>query len=79
MKMLMFLKYLIQMKADINSKTENGFTPLYAAVQFGNLETVKYLIEHGANINYTPPSGTTLLHAAAASKPEKLETIKYLM
>jgi ankyrin repeat protein len=54
-------KFLLEKDADVNIATDDGNTPLHAAVKNANLNIVKLLIEKGANVNaeakregYTP-------------------------
>lgn len=43
------LKYLIEHKANVNQQTHNyGFTPLYFALLFSNIESARILLQNGA-------------------------------
>ncbi len=44
---------LIDQGVDVNSKTRYGATPIFFAVDKGNLELVRELLERGANVNVT--------------------------
>lgn len=59
------VKKLLQEKADINHKKDNGRSALHYACQNGYIEIVKTLIEAGANINTGDNTGLTPLHLAA--------------
>ena len=51
--------------AGIDTKDEDGLTPLLLAVKGNHISTVKALVELGANVNQTCPAGDTSLHYAA--------------
>ena len=42
---------MIDTGADVNSRTDAGFTPLGYAAQYGHTEIVSLLISKGADIN----------------------------
>ncbi len=52
-------------KANSELKSNNGYTPLFAAVQSGNLSITEALLDKGAKPNITVSGGTTPLHMAA--------------
>ncbi|MGB3863083.1 MAG: ankyrin repeat domain-containing protein, partial [Candidatus Aminicenantaceae bacterium] len=55
----------------LNSKTEDGRTPLHVAVMGGHKELVEYLIREGANIDAPDKEGRTpLLNAIMLKKPD---------
>lgn len=65
-------KNLLDMGADINSKDDDGITPLIIACGGGKILTAKLLISKGADVNYktpiisdSPKDGWTPLHLAA--------------
>ncbi|GFS92088.1 ankyrin-3 [Nephila pilipes] len=58
---------LIEMKVDVDSKTEIGITPLHTAAQYGHLEVAKTLIQNGADVNAKTLLDETPLHCAAHS------------
>ena len=64
-------------KSCLNTKTDEGQTPLHLAVQTGNLPIVEFLVGQGANINAQDNQGNTPLHTAVASK--QIEGAKYLL
>jgi ankyrin repeat protein len=71
------LKYLIDIKADVNAKNKNGESPLHLATKKGDFILVKYLVENGANVNNKNEKWVTPLHLAA--EYNYLATVKYLM
>lgn len=52
---------------DLETRDENGKTPLYVACEYGNLERVKDLISKGADVNAEGPKGFRPLHVAVLS------------
>jgi ankyrin repeat protein len=69
---------LIENGLDVNAHDPYGVTPLYLAVENGQMETVKLLLVHGANVNVIPkpnvpagrPSMTPLMVAAQRGHAE---------
>ena len=63
---LIFLKYLISKEANVNARTEEGWTPLHSACFWGQVE-VAHLLMHCKNcdINATTNGNQTALHLAA--------------
>lgn len=55
-----FLFLLIEFKADINSKRNDGATPIF----FANREIAEVLIQNGADLTIKDNSGNTPLHTA---------------
>ena len=47
------IKLLVEHKANINWRDDDGMTALWLATEFGEIETVKCLLEQGANPNIT--------------------------
>ena len=45
---LSVVEYLVNQKADINGKTENGSTPLHYAAQYRHINVVEFLKNNGA-------------------------------
>ena len=58
-------KHLIDSGAEIDARTDNGFTALHWAASRNALETAKLLISRRANIAATNDAGITPLHWAA--------------
>lgn len=48
---LALINALLEMGANPNTPRDNNFTPLYDAIQSGNLEAVKLLRQHGARLD----------------------------
>jgi len=48
---LSVVEYLVNQKADINVKDNDGSTPLHLAAQYGHLSVVEYLVNQKADIN----------------------------
>lgn len=72
---------LIQSGAQIEA-TQPEFgqrTPLFAAVENGQLETTEFLLSLGANAKAVRIDGANLLHAAIQSRENSLELVKALM
>ncbi|CDZ79492.1 ankyrin repeat protein [Legionella massiliensis] len=65
---------LITLGADPTLGSENGSTPLLAAINKSNddIETVKVLLRAGANVNQADPRGITPLFVAAAKGHDKV-------
>lgn len=51
--------------AFINSRTEQGLTPLHYTAYTGNLEVSKYLIQNGADVNAVTNLGKNIIHLSA--------------
>ena len=51
--------------AFINSRTEQGLTPLHYTAYNGNLEVSKYLIQNGADVNAVTNLGKNIIHLSA--------------
>lgn len=76
---LEIVKYLISKGADINAKSDKGWTALMAASgEKGHLDVVKYLISKGADINARNDDGRTAL-MNAATYSGNLEIVKALV
>ncbi|XP_021904209.1 ankyrin-1 [Carica papaya] len=59
-------KYLLEeLRLDVNTKDEEGETPVLHAARQGHADTVKYLLDHGANPAIPSDLGATALHHAA--------------
>ena len=75
---LEILKYLIEIRIDINGQDCYGNTALHIVSRqiHDNIEIIKCLINNGININIQNKEGNTALHLVANSNFEK---IKYLI
>jgi len=51
-------------KLDVNSQTENGYTPLMLAADRGHIDIARLLIECGADIHVTNAKGKTAIYVA---------------
>jgi len=69
-----FCDLLILHNADVNSKDNNGDTPLHIASLRANKNMVTVLLDNKADMNATNNSGETILHYAVKSK----EKVKYV-
>ena len=69
--------HLLEKGANINTRSEEGVTPLMYAASNGHPETVKILILNGANINSKPLDGTSAI--ISASIPGYYEIIEELI
>jgi TPR repeat protein len=61
--------------ADVNARSQDGYTPLMYAVAKGNPEVVREIMSGGADINIQSSTGWTALMFAAKDKPELLELL----
>ncbi len=59
------IEQLLKQGADVNAKTENGWTPLYCASNWNRIDIAKLLIENGADVNAQNKNGWTPLHEAS--------------
>ena len=69
---------LLRAGAEVNARTEPGFTPLmYAAMECANPEVITVLLKAGADIHSRSVSGWTPLMVAAgrSSNPEVLSVL----
>mmetsp|Transcript_68659 Transcript_68659/g.150043 ORF Transcript_68659/g.150043 Transcript_68659/m.150043 type:complete len:476 (-) Transcript_68659:390-1817(-) len=65
---LMVVKYLVEKeKVDINTKANDGETPLHKAAGWGRMEVVKYLVEADADVNVEDDNGKTPLDRVCSS------------
>jgi ankyrin repeat protein len=79
---LEIVKYLLEQKADIEIKNNEGNTPLHVAVLNHRLEVIHYLVEQSTvNLNTPGNRGNTALHFAMTIRDAKfsLEIVKYLL
>jgi TPR repeat protein len=61
--------------ADVNARSEDGYTPLMYAVALGNPEVVREVLSGGADINAQSTTGWTALMFAAKDRPQLLEQL----
>lgn len=69
---------LIKAGANINTKDENGYTPLMATIGWNGVEKIKLLLAKGANINAKNNEGKTVLDIAIELTPYNTESINFL-
>lgn len=68
---------LLNLGADVNTRTYDGITPLMYAVQNGDLMTVKILVLNGADIGIKPDEGAPAIIAAA--RYDFLDIVEFLI
>ncbi|XP_053290366.1 kinase D-interacting substrate of 220 kDa B isoform X2 [Pleuronectes platessa] len=62
---------------DVDSRSDNGQTPLMVTAEQGNLEILQELIKRGANVNLDDVDGWTALNSAA--KEGHIEVVRELL
>lgn len=60
-----FVSLLLDAGADVNSRNQEGETPLHQAAEDYDKQVAQLLIDHGANVDASNNFGQTPLHAAA--------------
>ena len=70
-------RYLLDQKANVNAKNNDGITPLMCAVLANNIELVKLLVEYGAEINIANNKDETII-SMACCKVKNKQIIEYL-
>ena len=58
------MEFLIDKGADINTRMDNGMTPLYMAIKMTHMDQALFLIEKGANVHLAPNHWQTPLAMA---------------
>ena len=71
------IRTLIKAGADVNVRSNDGYTPLYKASLCGNSQVVKLLLQAGADVNASNAEGTTPL--MEASEKGHVEVIDLLL
>jgi ankyrin repeat protein len=59
-------KLLLQLKADPNTKANDGFTPLHWASRYGEVDIARLLLQSNADPNTKTNYGNTPLHGVSA-------------
>jgi len=67
---------LISYGADINAKGEHGWTPLFQAIAFRNVDTVNYLLKRGADRSISTEFKETMISFLQARIESTSEEIK---
>ena len=70
------MEALLEVGANVNTTTENGYTALMYAAKYGSNETVKNLLERGAEVNRRTHDGrTALLYAAGEGRYDSMQIL----
>jgi ankyrin repeat protein len=73
-------KLLLEYKARLTAKTEEGFTPLHSAAKQGHAHIVRLFLDQGADPKAVTKEGYNALHfAVAAWSPNAVETCGLLL
>lgn len=64
--------YLLKNGVEINTKDEDGLTPLHYAVSFRNYSAIKFLIEQGASVNEKDHDGKIPLDFAGNDSRQEI-------
>jgi len=67
------IELLISEGADVNAKTDTGFTALMCSSVIADYQAVEVLIKSGASINTKGKYGFTALHCSVATPQDKLK------
>ncbi|MFA5190269.1 MAG: ankyrin repeat domain-containing protein [Verrucomicrobiia bacterium] len=71
------VKLLLAHKANVNLKTNNGYTPLQLAMSSNRKNTGEILLAHEVDVNCKNAGGDTALHEAAGM--DKMDVLKLLL
>lgn len=65
------VRYLLEHGADVDTRDDEGYTPLLTAVKTRYNDLTRFLIQHGADVNLADRDGwTPLMYAAWRDSPE---------
>lgn len=67
------IRFLIDMRADVNARTRTGQTPLHRAVWGLHIDCIDALLSAGCDMNAQDNSGNTLLHLLAINAKNRIE------
>lgn len=77
------VEYLLQEGLDINSRTPQGWTPLFVAVRDGQAEVAKWFVYKGADLNVKSNLGATALMMAVTqpfqTEKARLDLLEYML
>ena len=71
------MEYLVGLGAEVNAKSDSGWTPLHGAAHGDSLSVAEYLVGLGAAVNAKTDNGSTPLHTAAHR--DSLSVAEYLV
>ena len=72
-------QYLLQNNADVNSVTNDDWTPLHSTAAWGQHHAACVLLSYGANINAQTQGGQTPLHLASCPEEESLPLLEMFL
>jgi len=67
------MRFLIEMRANVNARTRLGQTPLHRAVWGLHIDCINALLSAGCDMNAQDNSGNTLLHLLAINSKNRIE------
>jgi hypothetical protein len=70
--------YLIEIGADVNQTGCGGYSPLFKAVEYGNLRVVEMLLKAGANAKHANWDGISVVGNARQAKTDTPELLELL-
>lgn len=71
------IKLLLKAGASVDARCWGGGTPLYIAIQMGQLNAARQLVEAGADPSLTDQQGNTLLHVAG--RTGRMDVVQWLL